>query len=106
MNGAYLLYVALRLRFDGSVSCPEKEITMDFNKPNLGPVTPMATPKNAVPIDDAEPGEDWLITDPVIGPSKHRRATPGSPSTIDPLSVATATSLASKLNWTVGKPEG
>ena len=79
---------------------------MDFNKPGVGPVTPMATPRHAVPIDDSKPGEDMLITDPVIGPSDHMPPAPGSPATIEPLSIATATSLASRLNWSVWKHEG
>lgn len=81
---------------------------MDFNKPPRV-VTPMATPHHEIPPDDPGPGEtgsDWLITDPVIGPSNHMPAAPGSPSTIDPLSVATAVSLALMLNWRVWKPEG
>ena len=63
----------------------------------------MATPWHAVPADDSKAGEDMLITDPVIGPSSHMPAAPGSPSTIDPLSIATATQLAARLNWKVGK---
>ncbi len=78
---------------------------MDFNKPSTGPVTPMATPRNAVPIDDSKPGEDMLITEPVLGPSSHMPAAPGSPSTIDPLSIATAPSLAAGLNWKIWKPK-
>jgi len=83
---------------------PEQETNMDFDKPPRV-VTPMATPWHAIPIDDSKAGEDMLITDPVIGPSNHLPAAPGSPSTIDPLSVATATSLAAQLCWRVWKPE-
>lgn len=81
---------------------------MDFNKlPRVA--TPMATPHHEVPADDPGPsqtGSDWLITCPVIGPSSHMPSAPGSPSTIDPLSIATAISLASRLNWRISKHEG
>ena len=82
---------------------------MDFGKPSRF-VTPMATPHHEIPADDPGPGETgsgpgWLVTDPVIGPSNHMPAAPGSPSTIDPLSIATATRLAFTLNWKVRKPE-
>ena len=79
---------------------------MDFNKPSVGPVTPMATPRHAVPIDTTKPGEEMLITEPVLGPSDHMPPAPGSPSTIDPLNIATATSLAAKLCWKVWKQRG
>lgn len=83
---------------------------MRFNKPSRV-VTPMATPHHELPADELGPGETgsgsgWLVTDPVIGPSDHMPPAPGSPSTIEPLSIATAIWLAARLNWTVGKPEG
>ena len=76
---------------------------MYFDKPSTEPATPMATPHHEVPIDETLPGEEMLITKPVIGPSDHMPPAPGSPSTIDPLSIATATRLAARLNWKVGK---
>ena len=82
---------------------------MVFDNPSGGPATPMAKPWHAIPDDDprrAETGSDWLITDPVIGPSDHMPPAPGSPSTIEPLSIATATSLAARLNWKIWKQRG
>ena len=56
---------------------------MDFNKSNLGLVTPVS-PKNGLPAEDAAPaGSDWDMEKMTIGPGKTIR--PGSPN---PMEVA------------------
>jgi hypothetical protein len=65
-----------------------------------------ALPEELGDNNEPETGSDWYVWSPTIGPSNHLPAAPGSPSTIDPLSIATATSLASRLNWSESKPEG
>ncbi len=65
-----------------------------------------ALPEECGDENEGETGSDWYVWSPTIGPSNHLPAAPGSPSTIDPLSIATAISLAAQLCWRVWKQRG
>ena len=71
---------------------------MDFNNPNVGLVTPMSPPKNALPAEDDEP---WDMEKMTIGPAKTIR--PGSPNPMEVVAPGDAglALLASQLHWEV-----
>ena len=72
---------------------------MDFNKPSMGPVTPMATPKDAAPSGDGAVGSDWMIWDVTIGPGGCTSPTTPSPLTVRAPGIDPGPSLASTLHW-------
>jgi hypothetical protein len=75
---------------------------MDFNKPSAGPITPMATPKHAVPSKDAVPvGHEWDLERMSIGPARPLRRGAGNPLEVVPPGVSFGPSLAASLNWRI-----
>jgi len=78
---------------------PQEKINMDFNRSNLGLVTPMLPPKQPVE-EDAPAGSDWDLEKMTIGPAKPLR--PAAPSPIPGVSPSDLSlSLAETLNWKV-----
>jgi hypothetical protein len=87
---------ALAKRRTGS----QENINVDFNRSNLGLLSPMR-PAKLAPAD--EPTDDMLVTEPVIGPAERSRPSIPNPMSVEAPGIDPGGSLAAELHWGIPK---